>query len=259
MQLHIGGLSDDTGEADLEKLFSKIGTVESVSIVKDITSGKSRGFGLVRMPSSTEAEEAITRLNGTTLKKRPIVVTRMRETLPGEMELREWLRENASQVLPAVGIRQGQTVLDYGCGPGFFTIPCARIVGKPGKVYAFDVRPEALERVKEKADKEELDNIATILADSSKLATGFPDGSMDVILVYDVIHAIDDKLGLLEELRRILKEGGWLSIFPMHLGTDKIREIMKQCPWFRFRDHYAPPGHKTASVVLNFTKYQPRF
>ena len=255
MQLRVGGLADDTSEAELNELFSKIGTVGSVIIVKDISTGKSRGFGMVKMPNSTQADEAIKKLDGTTLGNRQIAVAKMPETLPGEMEFREWLMENAFEVFQKVGISQGQTVLDYGCGPGIFTIPCARIVGEKGKVYALEVRSEALKRVKEKAEGEGLGNVETILADSSMLATGLSDRSMDVILVYDVMHAISEKMALLEELHRVLKRDGFLSIFPMHMGTDRMLKVMKRCPLFRFRDSYAPPGYTTPSEILNFNKY----
>ena len=254
VQLHVGGLADGASEAELNELFSKIGTVSSAIVVKDIISGKSRGFGMVKMPGSTEADEAIKKLNGTMLRGRKITVSKMPGTLPGEMEFREWLADNALEVLQKVGISQGQTVLDYGCGPGIFTIPCARIVGEKGKVYALEVRPEALKRVGDKVEREGLGNVKTMLGDSSSLATGLPDSSMDVVLVYDVMHAISDKTALLEELHRVLKKEGLLSLFPMHMGTDRMMEIMKRCPLFRFRDIYTLPGYKTPSEILNFDK-----
>jgi len=254
MQLFIGGLSEDTTEDEVNELFSKISQVESVAIIKDINSGKSKGFGIVKVLSSEKGEEAITKLNGTMLRNRQIVVTRMPETLPGEMEFREWLRENASQVLTKVGVREGQTVLDYGCGSGTFTIPSARIVGKEGRVYALEVRPSVLERVKERARNEGLPNIETVLSDSSKPNTGLQDESVDAILVYDVIHEIDDRLALLQELHRVLRRDGFLSIFPMHMGTDSMLDIISKCGLFCFRERYGPPGYKAASEILNFDK-----
>jgi len=206
------------------------------------------------MPRSTRAEEAIRQLNGTTLRKQQITVTKMPETVPVEMESREWLRENAVKVLQEVGISRGQTVLDYGCGSGVFTIPCAKIVGEEGKAYALDTRPNALERVKEKAKNERLDNIETILSESQKFATDLPDERAAEILVYDVMHAIDDGHGLLEELHRVLRQYGFLSIFPMHMGTDKMLEIKNEYHLLYLRDRYAPPKHKTASEILNFEK-----
>jgi len=254
MQLYVGGLSNDTSENELNELFSKIGAVKSATIIKDINSGKSRGFAVVKMTSDAKAEEAIKQLNGATLGSRQIVVTRVPEMLPGEMEFREWLRDNAFEVLRKVGVKKGETVLDYGCGPGIFTIPCAKIVGGEGKTYALEVRPHVLERVKEKARNEGLGNIETVLSDSSKVTTGLPDESVDAILVYDVMHAIDDRQGLLKELHRVLRRDGFLSIFPMHMGTDKMLKIMNKCDLFYLRDRYGPPGHKTASEILNFDK-----
>jgi SAM-dependent methyltransferase len=254
MQLFVGGLSDDTTENELSGLFTEIGGVESVTIVRDLSTGRSRGFGMVRMTSDAKGEEVIKRLNGTTVAGREIMVTRMPETLPGEMEFREWLREHADEVLKIAGVRKGQTVLDYGCGPGTFTIASARIAGERGRVYALDVRQRALERVGEEAKNEGLRNIVNVLADSSRMAVGLEDESVDVILVYDVMHDIDDRRGLLEELHRVLRRDGFLSIFPMHMGDERMLEIVDESGRFRLRDSYGPPGHKTASRILNFEK-----
>jgi len=254
MQLYVGGLSDDTTEVDVEEVFSTICVPQLVTIIRDIESGKSRGFAIVKIPSEEKGEEAIRHLNGTMLRGRNIVVRRTPETLPGEMEFREWLVEHASEVLIHVGVSHAQTVLDYGCGSGTFTIPSARIVGKRGRVYAFEVRPGPLERVKEKARSEGLTNIETILSDRSKLNTGLQDESVDVILVYDVMHTIDDRLGLLRELHRVLKGDGFLSVFPMHMGTENFIDAMRGYGLFRLRNRYGPPGFKAASEILNFNK-----
>lgn len=107
-------------------------------------------------------------------------------------------------------VQAGQTLLDYGCGPGSFTIPAARIVGTRGKVYALDCFPRQLEIVAEKSRKEGLTNIETILSDSE---TGLPDESVDVIWMCDVIHEITERREVLEEMYRVLKWGGALVIY----------------------------------------------
>lgn len=254
MQLYVGGLSDDTVEEEISALFSKIGTVESVTVIRDISSGRSKGFAILRMPGSTEGEEAVKQLNGTRLGDKQILVARMHETLPGEMEFREWLRDNALEVLRRVGVQREHIVLDYGCGSGIFTIPSARIVGERGRVFAVDVRTHSLERVREKAKKEGLANIETVLLDSSKIVTGLEDGSADAVLLYDVMQEIDDKRGLLRELHRVMRRDGFLSVFPMHMGTDKLLEIMDELGLFSFRDRCNAPGYETASEVVNFEK-----
>jgi SAM-dependent methyltransferase len=254
VQLYVGGLSEDTTEVDIEKAFSGVHPLQLVKVIRDIESGKSRGFAIVKIPAEEKGEEAIRNLNGTKLRGRRILVRKMPETLPGEMEFREWLTDHASEVLAHVGVSEAQTVLDYGCGPGTFTIPCAEIVGRGGIVYAFDVRPNLLEQVKEKAKEAALSNIIAVLSDSSKLEIELPDKSIDVILVYDVMHEIEDRNELLRELHRVLKENGILSVFPMHMGTDKFMDVMREYGLFCLRDRYGPAGFKAASEILNFNK-----
>jgi SAM-dependent methyltransferase len=254
MQLYVGGLSEDTTEVDIEKAFSNVYPLRLVKVIRDIESGKSRGFAIVKISTEEKGEEAIRSLNGTTLRGKNIIVGRMPETLPGEMEFREWLTDHALEVLAHIGVSEAQTVLDYGCGPGTFTIPCARIIGRRGRVYAFEVRARLLELVKERARQAALSNIIPVLSDNSKLGIELPDKNVDVILVYDVMHEIKDQRGLFRELHRVLKGDGILSVFPMHMGTDKFMDVMKEYGLFCLRNRYGPPGLKAASEILNFTK-----
>jgi SAM-dependent methyltransferase len=256
MQLYVGGLPEDVTEADIEKVFAGVGPLRLVEIIRDIESGKSKGFAIVKIDSDAERDKAVNSLNGKNLNGSSLLVRRMPETLPGEMEFREWLRERAHEVLVHIGVSVAETVLDYGSGPGIFTIPCARIVGPRGKVYAFEIRPGLLEQVEEKAKDAALGNIVPVLSDSSKLAVDLPEGTIDVVLVWDVMHAIKDRPGLLRELRRVLKDDGILSVFPMHIGTDRFMNIVRTSGGFCLRDRYGPPGFKGASEVLNFNKCQ---
>ena len=211
MQLYVGGLSEDTTEVDVEEVFSGVCLPRLVTIIRDIESGKSRGFAIVQILNEENGKEAIRQLNGATLRGANLVVRKMPETLPGEMEFREWLADHATEVLMKVGIREGQTVLDYGCGSGTFTIPSARIVGKQGRVYAFEAHPDLLERIKERASNEGLTNIETLLSDRLKPNTNLQHEIVDVILVYDVMHEIGNRLELLQELHRVLRTG-WFSL-----------------------------------------------
>jgi SAM-dependent methyltransferase len=254
MQLYVGGLSEDTTEVDIEKAFAGVRPLQMARVIRDIESGKSKGFAIIRVATEQRGAEAMESLNGSKLRGRIILVRKMPETLPGEMEFREWLSEHASSVLAHVGVSEAQAVLDYGCGPGTFTIPCARMVGWRGKVYAFEIRRGILEQVEEKAREAALSNVIAVLSDSSKLAVDLPDRTIDVVLVYDVMHEIKDQPGLLKELHRILKEDGILSVFPMHIGTIRFMDIIAASGRFCLRDRYGPPGFKGASEILNFYK-----
>jgi RNA recognition motif-containing protein len=64
MKLYVGNLSFNTTNQDLNDLFGAVGTVESVNIIEDRETGRSRGFGFVEMASQAEGENAIAQLNG---------------------------------------------------------------------------------------------------------------------------------------------------------------------------------------------------
>ncbi len=107
-------------------------------------------------------------------------------------------------------IREGQTILDYGCGTGVFTIPAAQMVGSKGQVYALDCFERQLQIVAEKAAKARLDNISTILS-NGKLK--LEDESIDVVWMGDVLHEVKERREVIEELYRVLKQGGVLAIY----------------------------------------------
>ena len=68
MNIYVGNLADDVSEDDLHEVFKVFGQVESVKILKDRFSGKSKGFGFLEMPSTDEAQVAIKEANGMDLK-----------------------------------------------------------------------------------------------------------------------------------------------------------------------------------------------
>ncbi len=78
MKIYVGNFSYDTTEEELRQEFLAFGEVESVSIIMDKYSGRSKGFGFVEMPSVSEGQAAITALNGKTLKERTLNVNAAR-------------------------------------------------------------------------------------------------------------------------------------------------------------------------------------
>ncbi len=78
MKIYVGNLSYEVTEQDLRQEFEAFGGVDSVSVITDKYSGRPKGFAFVEMASKSEAEAAITELNGKTLKDRTIVVNESR-------------------------------------------------------------------------------------------------------------------------------------------------------------------------------------
>lgn len=78
MNIYVGNLSRETTEEDLRKAFEAFGQVTSAKIIADKYTGDSRGFGFVEMPNSTEAQSAISGLDGKDLKERTLKVNEAR-------------------------------------------------------------------------------------------------------------------------------------------------------------------------------------
>jgi RNA recognition motif-containing protein len=82
-KIFVGNLSFDTTSADLETLFSQAGTCESAAVITDRDTGRSRGFGFVEMSSASEAQKAISELNGKELQGRTLNVSEAKERTGG--------------------------------------------------------------------------------------------------------------------------------------------------------------------------------
>jgi RNA recognition motif-containing protein len=83
MNIYVGNLSYDVTEEDLREAFEAFGQVESVKIIKDMYSNRSKGFGFVEIPNNSEAQSAIDGLNGKELKGRTLNVNQARPRSDG--------------------------------------------------------------------------------------------------------------------------------------------------------------------------------
>lgn len=86
MNIYVGNLSYGVTEGDLEQTFGAFGKVESVRIIKDNYTGRSRGFGFVDMTSEAEAQSAIEQLNGQDMKGRSLIVNVARSRSGGRRD-----------------------------------------------------------------------------------------------------------------------------------------------------------------------------
>jgi len=89
MNIYVGNLSYEATEEDLQQAFEGFGQVESVNIIKDKCSGRSKGFGFVEMPAKDEAQYAINELNDTELKGRTLKVNEARPIATLSIEAQE--------------------------------------------------------------------------------------------------------------------------------------------------------------------------
>jgi ubiquinone/menaquinone biosynthesis C-methylase UbiE len=122
----------------------------------------------------------------------------------------------------AFGIREGMTVVDYGCGPGRYTMQFGRLVGQTGKVYAVDVQPLAVDLVQKKARQQGLANVTAMLAHAYD--SGLPDGIADMVCALDMFFSVRDPKAFLGELKRIIRPDGVLIIDDGHQPRSVTKE-----------------------------------
>ena len=114
-------------------------------------------------------------------------------------------RLQINRVMDILGIAPGRAVADIGAGSGWFSVRAAKRVGTGGLVYAVDINPEAIRYIGERAQKEHLQNVKTILseADNARL----PAGSVDAVLLLKTYHEVAHPVTLLQNLRPALRSG----------------------------------------------------
>ena len=137
------------------------------------------------------------------------------------------------RVLFAVGLAAGQTVADLGAGSGFYVLAAGKIIGDQGVVYAVDILGSALDHIAAESRLKSLRNVKTIRADleQASACTAIPTGSVDLVILANIIHQIKNQTALVAESYRILKTGGKIFVIewndqPGPIGppvTERIR------------------------------------
>ena len=118
-------------------------------------------------------------------------------------ERKKW--QDPLKISKAAGVRRGMTVADLACGPGFFTLPLASLVGEGGVVYAVDASKTMLDYLRATIAMSDANRKAIKVIQADVSDTGIPSGSVDVALFVNVLHDIEDKRAFLTEVRRICK------------------------------------------------------
>jgi ubiquinone/menaquinone biosynthesis C-methylase UbiE len=116
-------------------------------------------------------------------------------------------------ILSGADIRIGQSVLEVGCGTGYFTIPAARLIGDNGRLVAMDILSDSVELVSKKVRIADLKNVRVVKGDA--LATGLETEGFHTVLLFGLIPAPMLPLTrLLPEMHRVLKTEGSLAVWP---------------------------------------------
>lgn len=151
------------------------------------------------------------------------------ETLGYDPEILKTLPEPVAASYCGVGnpftvgpIREGEAVLDLGCGGGVDAIIAAKLTGPSGTVTGIDLVPEMLSRARENASLAGVDNVT--FQESSAEQLPFPDNSFDVVISNGVFNLVVDKIKALGEVFRVLKPGGRFMLADQVLAGELAKE-----------------------------------
>jgi len=108
-----------------------------------------------------------------------------------------------------LGLTEGMRVADFGAGTGFYSRACSPRVGPSGKIFAIEVQKELVRKLEVELRNWGVSNVECIWGDiERKGGTKLSDNSIDAVIVSNVLSLSEDRAGLIEEARRILKRGG---------------------------------------------------
>jgi ubiquinone/menaquinone biosynthesis C-methylase UbiE len=162
--------------------------------------------------------------------------------------IRKWF-QNPKKILKPF-IEEGMTVLDIGCGPGFFSMEMAQMVGKSGRVIAADLQEGMLQKVRDKIIDTELEERITLhLCKDNKI--GITD-NVDFVLLFYIVHEVPDKKEFFNEIGTILKQNGLILIAepPFHVSKSAFEESLKKAREEGFIDIKGPNVLFSKTVIL---------
>ena len=116
------------------------------------------------------------------------------------------VEEMPEVVLDALGLKGGETVVDFGAGSGYYTFRLAKVVGPKGTVLAADIEPKMLDFIRQRAARESLTNVG--LLRTTETDPKLPQNRIDLVLMVDVYHELNFPYEIMSKIRTALKPQG---------------------------------------------------
>lgn len=163
-------------------------------------------------------------------------------------KIRRWL-QNPQKILRPY-IEEGMTVLDLGCGPGFFSIDMAQMVGKSGRVIAVDLQEGMLQKLRGKIHGTELGERITLhKCEENKIGVS---ENVDFILAFYMVHEVPNQEEFFNEIKTILKPNGQVFIIepPFRVSKTAFEETIRKARDAGFTDVERPKVLLSKAVIL---------
>lgn len=171
--------------------------------------------------------------------------------------LRRWFQNPDKLLAPYV--RAGMTVLDIGCGPGFFTRAAARLVGLSGHVVAADLQEGMLDKLRRSLAGTEIESrVLTHQCAPGRIGWTTP---VDFALAFYVVHEVPDARALFEELSALLKPGGRVLVAEpaFHVSAAAFAETLRTAHLAGFASADGPRIAFSRTVSLMHPRAEPPF
>lgn len=150
---------------------------------------------------------------------------------------------NPEQNVNKLGLREGMKVADFGAGTGLYAKAASKKVGNDGIVYAVDIQKDLIKKLEKEISEWGLSNIKCLWGDIEQVGgTKIGNKLMDVVIISNVLFQVPDKIGLIDEAKRILKDNGkilfidWMGSFAgMGPSVDHVIKEDKAIELFKSR------------------------
>ncbi len=119
---------------------------------------------------------------------------------------------NPQNVVSQMGLKNGQTVADFGSGSGFFAVAAAKFVGNTGRVIAVDVQQPKLTATLSSATQQGFKNVEVLQTNLDVPIVGIPDASCDAVILASILHQVHHRDMLLKNAYKVLKTGGLMLV-----------------------------------------------
>ena len=165
-----------------------------------------------------------------------------------DSRIRRWV-QNPRKILGPY-IEEGMTVLDVGCGPGFFSIDMAQMVGKSGRVISSDLQEGMLQKIRDKIEGTELEERITLhKCEENKIGVS---EHVDFVLLFYMVHEIPNKEEFFHEIGTILRPNGQVLIVepPFHVSKSAFDKTVRIARDAGFADVKGPNVFLNQTVIL---------
>ncbi|NNF75536.1 MAG: methyltransferase domain-containing protein [Flavobacteriaceae bacterium] len=158
----------------------------------------------------------------------------------------EWMP--VERIFKLAGIENGSQVADIGCHEGYLSIHLANAVGKGGKVYAVDVRRDRLDLLRDHLKTRWIRNVKVILGDYDN--PKLPEGQLDVVMIIDTYHEMNDYKDILKHVYKALKPGGRLVILEKMKRRVRSGTRAEQTDAHSLSHKYVRPEMEAAQFII---------